>query len=539
MSLGHADTTEADSPAPIGPGPRLEGSPGAAPELGSSQEGSWFLGRAVDSVLGPGQWYATEQGRTWYGAYRTFEDEYAYCVDAGLKTPHPRYFSDVEGGEPIDAPATAWALSTHAQSDSAPVQAALSALVRLDDDIPHRHVIEPGHPADLGEDFTDAAAEIATIEEDASRLAGPYTLSVEIRPMMLRAYDGQYGPVEPAESDGGADRGSADPTAVDPAGADPAAVPADADTGSSGRPLLRGFPLEAVVSLTSASGHQVPGHRVRLSATGARSGDDGIVTGDEPTVVRLTDLTEDRITVEAIASDLPATSVALHRPRGLGSDRVQAVVTAGERTTATAQADYDRGPDPEADEGPRVEAPMPRPTTLPQPTGSPEQPDTTEAPDEEHESTDPSPLPAPGLTAFPVPTRTAEAPRSPERTQPPQETQPHEETQPSDESRAPDESRRPEDTQTPAETPQEEEAPSPTAAPQPGNTETSGPSEEAQPRVATPPSTSTPPEQQPEETVPVSLPRTGSDSRMVVGLAITLVAVGVGALTLTRRHPHH
>src|SRR5699024_10497109 len=89
VSLGQAPASETGASARTDPGPRPGAEAGTQPELGSSQEGSWFLGRPVDSVLGPGQWYTTAAGRTWYGAYQTFEDEYAYCVDVGLKTPHP------------------------------------------------------------------------------------------------------------------------------------------------------------------------------------------------------------------------------------------------------------------------------------------------------------------------------------------------------------------------------------------------------------------------------------------------------------------
>src|SRR5699024_11438416 len=71
---------------------------------------------------------------------------------------------------------------------------ARSALVRLDDAIPPRHQIPPGHPADLGADFAGAAEQFAAIEEDAARLAGPYTLSVDIRARTFRALDGQHGP---------------------------------------------------------------------------------------------------------------------------------------------------------------------------------------------------------------------------------------------------------------------------------------------------------------------------------------------------------
>ena len=236
-------------------------------QLAASQEGSWFLGQSVDSVLGPGQWYTAPQGRTWYGAYRTFPDQYAYCTDAGLRTPHPRFFTNSDAGEPVEAAQTAWALHTHRTSDSKDVHAALSALVRLDDAIPHRHAIPPGHPKDLGSDFAEAARSFEQISEDAQRFAGPYSLDVTIRDRTVRALRGEV-----AESAGPG-------------------------------PGIRS--LDVVVSLTSATGHEVPGHAVDLTVTGAEPADDRITTGDERTVVDLDPAPGEAITVEARAADLP------------------------------------------------------------------------------------------------------------------------------------------------------------------------------------------------------------------------------------------
>lgn len=339
------------------------------PQLSASQEGTWLLGRSVDSVLGPGQWYTAEQGRTWYGAYRTFPDDFAYCVDAGLRTPHSRHFDGDQEGEAIASARSGWALDTHAQSESADVQSALSALVRLDEEIPHRHQIPPGHPSELGAAFADAAAEFAAIENDAELFAGPYTLSVDIRVRTFRALDGQFGP----------------PLRDAAVGVDEAVDRSSSDDGTQ---PTSGFPLEAVVSLTSASGQPMAGHRVDLDATGARTAVDSVVTAEQPTVVALTDLDADRLVVDASAAELPATTVELHRPRGLGSDRVQAVVTAGEPTNATAQAVYERPPQPEETDQPRVELPMPRPTTLPTPSATPEPPVPTRTPEPTEEASE-------------------------------------------------------------------------------------------------------------------------------------------------------
>jgi len=507
---------------------------GDGARLGASQEGTWFLGRSVDSVLGPGQWYTAEQGRTWYGAYRTFPDGFAYCVDAGLRTPHPRHFDDDAEGEAIDSARSAWALAEHSASDSPDVQAALSALVRLDEDIPHRHQIPPGHPADLGADFAGAAEQFAAIEEDAARLAGPYTLSVDIRARTFRALDGQHGP--PLDSPE-LDRATTNRVQTDSRSTDSASTAGSepSESASDGDPLTAAFPLEAVVSLTSASGEAVPGQRVHLSATGARTAVDSIVSAEEPTVVSLTDLEDGSVTVDASATGLPATSVELHRPRGLGSDRVQAVVTAGEPTKATARAVHDRPQEPEESEEtdpPRAEAPKPRPTTLPTPSPTPEEPTPTGTPERTTEPTDepttPEEEPPPAPSDSPEPSPTPEVPETPEPPAPPETpeatgtpetTQPPETPQVTDEpgmSPGPEETPRPEDTGPPADSapPLESEPPAPPAPEQPP----------AEPR-----------DDAADEPVPSSLPRTGAESVAALGLAIVLISVGVAALAFTRR----
>lgn len=476
------------------------------PQLAGSQEGTWMLGRSVDSILGPGQWYTAEEGRTWYGAYRTFPDEFAYCVDAGLKTPHTRHFDDDQEGEAITSAQSAWALDEHAQSESGHVQAALSALVRLDEDIPHRHQIPPGHPSDLGADFADTAAEFAAIEEDAELLAGPYTLSVDIRVRTFRALDRQADPPLHDEAMG-SEAGSATKVAADEA---------DAPSTDDASPLTSEFPVEAVVSLTSASGEPMTGHRVDVSATGARTAVDSVVTAEQPTVVALTDLDADSVTVDASAGDLPATTVELHRPRGLGSDRVQAVVTAGEPTSATAQAVYDRPPQPEETEPPRVEVPKPQPTTLPTPSPTPEPPAPTSEPEPSEEpAEEPSEEPS---------DEPSEEPEEPPTTAPPAPTEAPE-TPP-----APDAPETPDAPESPDGTPDATEVPDETTAP--GTPDAT----EAPPQTETPVTPHDAPRDTAEdEPVPTSLPRTGADSVMALGLAITLIAVGVAALTFTRR----
>ena len=429
-------------------------------QLAASQEGSWFLGQSVDSVLGPGQWYTAPQGRTWYGAYRTFPDQYAYCTDAGLRTPRPRFFKDSAAGEPVETAQTAWALHTHRTSDAKDVHAALSALVRLDDAIPHRHAIPPGHPKDLGSDFAGAARSFEQITKDAQRFAGPYSLEVTIRDRTVRALRAEV--------------------------ADPPAQDVSIRT------------MDVVISLTSAAGHEVPGHAVDLTVTGAEAAEDRITTGDERTVVDLDPTPGEAITVEARAADLPATDVLLHRPRGVGSDRVQAVVTPGESVSLTASDSRDA----------EVETP-PTPSPFPLPTATATYAPPTTAP----------PTSPPPSTTPPAPTEEPEETPTPEETPVPEETP---------DSPAPTED-------APTEAPPTAEAPEPTRVP-----ETSEAPQETAPEAPLPPrGGEEPPAPQapapPEQSAPDTLPRTGVDATAAAGLALTLVAVGVGVLALTRR----
>jgi hypothetical protein len=480
-----ADSGSADPPPGDGDA-QLGGSTASAAQLGASQEGSWFLGQSVDSVLGPGQWYTAKEGRTWYGAYRTFSDRYSYCTDAGLKTPHPRYFRNAGAGKSITAARTAWALSTHRESTSAATHAALSALVRLDEAIPHRHAIPPGHPKDLGSDFAEAAQAYTTISRDAKRYAGPYTLDVTLRDRTIRALD----------------------------------APVGADSTASA-----GLVMDAVVSLTSASGQEVPGHDVDLTVTGAEPAQDRVTTGDDPTTVDMLAKGDAPITIEVEVDGLPSSEVAYHRPSGLGSDRVQAVVTPGEPVTLTAEDTWKRKEQPPRPTLP----PSPPPSPLPVPTATAtySPPPTTAPPTRAPEpSTTPEVTTPPATTPPPAPTRTPEPPEAPETERPetevPETEAPETETP---ETTPPEETAPPEDSAPPEKTtpPQEDEQPGP--PPQGGG-------EPPAPQEPSPPDSPMPAPDGPE---PHTLPRTGVDATSAAGLALVLVAVGTGALTLARR----
>src|SRR5690606_27872957 len=156
------------------------------------------------------------------------------------------------------------------------------------------------------------------------------------------------------------------------------------------------------------------GHAVDLTVTGAEAAEDRITTGDERTVVDLDPTPGEAITVEARAADLPATDVLLHRPRGVGSDRVQAVVTPGEPVSLTASdsrdAEVETPPTPSPFPLPTATATYAPPTTAP-PTSPP--PSTTPpAPTED------APTAAPPTAEAPEPTRVPETSEAPQETAP-------------------------------------------------------------------------------------------------------------------------
>src|SRR5699024_1439617 len=97
----------------------------------------------------PGIWHHAKAGKTWYGSYRTFPDTSAYCIDAGKKSPLSKYFRGATS-EPATSAQTAWALHEYADSKSKDVQAALSAIARLDKTLPKDLRGPPRSPAAWG-----------------------------------------------------------------------------------------------------------------------------------------------------------------------------------------------------------------------------------------------------------------------------------------------------------------------------------------------------------------------------------------------------
>lgn len=267
-------------------------------------------------IYGPGLWHRAAEGRTWYGAYRTFPNTFAYCIDAGRQTPLSKYFADAKPAT-VTSARTAWALHTYSGSDSADVQAALSAIARVDERIEHDHAVPPRELDELGSRFSGAAKQYRTILAQAEKFAGPYSLDVELAPM----------PVP--------DRPVLEPYDAEEAEPDAATLSSDStDDAPSEQP---GEALGLTVSLTSASGALVPDIPIALEVTGA-DGPETIVSDTSPSTLTLSVRAPGRVTVSASASVAPET-VRLYEPTS--GTRVQRVITPDEPTTVTADATVD------------------------------------------------------------------------------------------------------------------------------------------------------------------------------------------------------
>ena len=132
---------------------------------------------ADDDFYGPGLWHKEGVHKTFYGAYLTIDGKPSYCLDAGLPSPRPQHF---KGAEPtsVRTPQTAWLLAEYADSKDSSRQAALSAFVKLDKALPHRHTMKVRTPKELGKKFAKAADMFTQMRKDAKDFAGPYTLAL-------------------------------------------------------------------------------------------------------------------------------------------------------------------------------------------------------------------------------------------------------------------------------------------------------------------------------------------------------------------------
>ncbi len=253
-------------------------------------------------AYGPGIWHHAREGKTWYGAYRTFKGANAYCIDAGKQSPLPEYF---KGSTPkkITSPRTAWALHQHSASKSKNVHAALSAMARLDTAIPHDHTVPPQEPKELGKKFKGSAKQFAAITADAARFAGPYRLKVGL----------QTTPGMPVLEPHAKSDGERKPT-----------LP-DSDQ------------VELSVSLVSASGHLVPDIPIHLKVEGLEDTPATLTTSSKAEVETYTVTGPGKVSVTGTAQVAPET-VLLFEPT---KARVQRVITADKPTEVSARAAID------------------------------------------------------------------------------------------------------------------------------------------------------------------------------------------------------
>ncbi len=346
----------------VGTGPAIAA--GAVRDHGPSRTdgtaGSARLGEvpmlAHADTYGPGIWHHAKEGKTWYGAYRTFEDAYAYCIDAGKQSPLPEYF---KGSRPekVTSPQTAWALHQHAESKSADVHAALSTIARRDAAIPHDHKVPPREPSELGREFEEGAKQYAAITADAERFAGPYRLKLGLRTIPgMPVLEPHAKPIEEpgsAVSPEGEDRREKNTTDTDM----PEKGPLEKGPPEKG-PLEKGPPekgplekgpaekkltlpagdqVEVSVSLISATGHLVPDVRVHLTVDGVDVAPATLTTGRKPVLETYTVDGPGKVTAAATAQ-VASDSILLFKP---AKSRVQRVITADKPAEVSARAVVD------------------------------------------------------------------------------------------------------------------------------------------------------------------------------------------------------
>lgn len=273
------------------------------------------------NAYGPGIWHHAKQGKTWYGSYRTFPDTSAYCIDAGKKSPLPKNFKNAKA-DTVTSARTAWALHEYAGSTSKDVQAALSAMARLDKALPHDHKVPPQKPADLGKKFSGAAKKHSTILAEAKKLAGPYTLDISLEPVMRMPVLEPYAAPESASSP---DSWASDKT---------------------DKPKVLGTPTDEAtltVSLLSASGAQVPDVPVTLKSTGTTKAPTTLTTGKEPVAMTLQASAPGILSVTASAKVAPQT-VRVFEPTS--GTRVQRVITPNTPDSVTDKASLELSSQP-------------------------------------------------------------------------------------------------------------------------------------------------------------------------------------------------
>ncbi|WP_423057755.1 LPXTG cell wall anchor domain-containing protein [Brevibacterium linens] len=268
------------------------------------------------NAYGPGIWHHAKQGKTWYGSYRTFPDTSSYCIDAGKKSPLPKYFKGAKA-DTVTSARTAWALHEYAGSKSKDVQAALSAMARLDKALPHDHKVPPQKPAGLGKKFAGVAKKHSTILAEAKKFAGPYTLDISLEPVLRMPVLEPYAAPESATSP--------DSWASDAPG--------------KGKILgIRTDEATLKISLTSASGAQVPDIPVTLKTAGTAKAPKALTTGKEPVTTTLQASAPGTLSVAASAKVAPQT-VRVFEPTS--GTRVQRVITPDTPDSVTDKSSLD------------------------------------------------------------------------------------------------------------------------------------------------------------------------------------------------------
>ena len=447
---------------------------------------------ADNDFYGPGLWHKEGVHKTFYGAYLTIDGKPSYCLDAGLPSPRPQHF---KGAKPtsVRTPHTAWLLAEYASSKDSSRQAALSAFVKLDTSLPHRHTMKVRTPKELGKKFAKAADMFAQMRKDARDFAGPYTLTLA-----------------PEHRDG---KVFATPTLTSASGKK-LDWPVDVVMTGGGEYLRKQVPAGTEVSVAAP-----PGALVSVEATAARLPSTDVLVykpTDGKRVQNVTTGVPAKVTAKATANtQLPfaptAETTAEVSSDGSVTDSISITGAPPNSTLSVVARAYHSDSEP-------VQSAEPQGTLISEQEitaridGDGKAQLTTEAVEGK-----------PGWTTWTVEILESEKSDGwasdwgiPEETvdgeEPPEQPTPSEKPTPSD-------------TPTPEESPTSEETPSaPPEQPEPK------PAPESTPKAG---GEETPTPQEPKQTE--TLPRTGADWRVGAGMGLVLLGIGAAALGFTRK----
>lgn len=191
----------------------------------------------------------------------------------------------------------------------------------------------PQKPADLGKKFAAAAKKHSTILAEAKKFAGPYTLDISLEPVLRMPVLEPHAAPESAPSP--------DSWASDSKDGD-----RSADKDSPDKPKILGTPTDEAtltVSLTSASGAQVPDVPIALKTAGTTKAPTTLTTGKEPVSTTLQASAPGKLSVTASAKVAPQT-VRVFEPTS--GTRVQRVVTPDTPDSVTDKASLELSSQP-------------------------------------------------------------------------------------------------------------------------------------------------------------------------------------------------